>query len=426
MEADRNKETILIVDDTPANLEVLIHLFQKEGYKVRAVTSGPMGIRSAEHDPPDIILLDENMPEMNGFEVCGILKQNETLSGIPVIFISALTDTFDKVTAFETGGVDFISKPFQIAEALARVRTHLALRKYQHLLEIRNYDLNQALAQLKEAQSQLINSEKMASLGVLTAGIAHEINNPISFIYTSSLGISKNIDFFLGLQKKYEELFEQCDGSKIQELSVFKEQNDFSERMDELKLLTTNIVNGTTRITGIVQSLRRFARIDEADMKEIDIHENIDSTLLLLQNKINNRIRVVKEYGPIPPVPCYPARLSQVLMNIIYNAIDAIEAKEEMTDREQITIATNVIEKNGSPWVTIEMTDTGKGIPEIVIPKVFDPFFTTKPIGKGMGLGLSISSNIIREHGGIIEAKNLEQSGASFLITLPVQKPEYV
>ncbi len=425
MEADQNKETILIVDDTPANLEVLIHLFQKEGYKVRAVTSGPMGIRSAEHDPPDIILLDVNMPEMNGFEVCRILKQNQTLSGIPVIFISALTDTFDKVTAFETGGVDFITKPFQIAEALARVRTHLALRRYQHLLEIRNYDLKQALDQLQDAQSQLINSEKLASLGVLTAGIAHEINNPISFIYSSSLGISKNIDFFVKLQEKYEELFKQCNGTLIQELKEFKDQNDFRERMDELSVLTGNIVNGAKRITGIVQSLRHFARIDEADMKEIDIHENIDSTLLLLQHKIGNRIRVVKNYGPIPPVPCYPARLSQVLMNIISNGIDAIEAKEKMTDREQITIATNVIEKNGSHWVTIEMTDTGKGIPETIIQKVFDPFFTTKPIGKGMGLGLSISSNIIREHGGIIEAKNLEQSGASFLITLPVQKQIY-
>lgn len=425
MEADQNKETILIVDDTPANLEVLIHLFQKEGYKVRAVTSGAMGIRSAEHDPPDIILLDVNMPEMNGFEVCRILKQDQTLSGIPVIFISALTDTFDKVTAFETGGVDFITKPFQIAEALARVRTHLALRRYQHLLEIRNYDLKQALDRLQDAQSQLINSEKLASLGVLTAGIAHEINNPISFIYSSSLGISKNIDFFVKLQEKYEELFKQCNGTLIQELTEFKDQNDFRERMDELSVLTGNIVNGAKRITGIVQSLRHFARIDEADMKEIDIHENIDSTLLLLQHKISNRIRVVKNYGPIPPVPCYPARLSQVLMNIISNGIDAIEAKKEMTDHEQITITTNVIENNGSPWVAIEITDTGKGIPENIITKMFDPFFTTKPVGKGMGLGLSISSNIIREHGGIIEAKNLDQSGASFLITLPVQKQVY-
>jgi signal transduction histidine kinase len=365
------------------------------------------------------------MPEMNGFEVCRILKQDQTLSGIPVIFISALTDTFDKVTAFETGGVDFITKPFQIAEALARVRTHLALRRYQHLLEIRNYDLKQALDRLQDAQSQLINSEKLASLGVLTAGIAHEINNPISFIYSSSLGISKNIDFFVKLQEKYEELFKQCNGTLIQELTEFKDQNDFRERMDELSVLTGNIVNGAKRITGIVQSLRHFARIDEADMKEIDIHENIDSTLLLLQHKISNRIRVVKNYGPIPPVPCYPARLSQVLMNIISNGIDAIEAKKEMTDHEQITITTNVIENNGSPWVAIEITDTGKGIPENIITKMFDPFFTTKPVGKGMGLGLSISSNIIREHGGIIEAKNLDQSGASFLITLPVQKQVY-
>lgn len=422
METEQYKETILIVDDTPANLEVLIHLFQKEGYKVRAVTSGAMGIRSAEHDPPDIILLDVNMPEMNGFEVCRLLKQHEILKGIPVIFISALSDTFDKVTAFESGGLDFITKPFQIAEALARVRTHLALRRYQRLLEIKNYDLNQALAQLQEAQSQLINSEKMASLGVLTAGIAHEINNPISFIYSSSLGISKNIEFFTRLQEKYEELFTHCDEALTRELTEFKNQNDYRERMEELSVLTGNIMNGAQRITGIVQSLRRFVRLDEADMKEIDIHENIDSTLLLLQHKINNRIRVVKNYGSIPPVPCFPARLSQVFMNIIANAMDAIESKEAMTDREQITITTSVVESNGSPWVTIGIADTGKGIPEAVLKKVFDPFFTTKPVGKGMGLGLSISNNIIREHGGMVEVKNVESSGASFTIILPLQK----
>ncbi len=420
MEKKENKETILVIDDTPANLEILVKMFQKNGFRVKAATSGQMGIRSAENDPPDIVLLDVSMPEMNGYEVCRKMKQTDSLKNIPIIFISALTETFDKITAFESGGVDYITKPVQIEEALARVRTHLTLREYQHLLETKNKDLLNAMILLKEAQSQLVNSEKMASLGVLTAGIAHEINNPVSFIYGSSLGLSKNIRFFLEIQKKYEEILHQMDEKNLKEIEQYKSDHDFSERLNELSLLTNNIIDGAKRISGIVQSLRLFARVDEVDMKPINIPENIDSALLLLQHKITDRIKIIKEYGEIPPVPCYPGRISQVFMNILTNAIDAIEGKTKGTGEGHIIIKTDVIKEKGSSYVTVEIRDSGNGIPEAIIKNVFDPFFTTKPVGKGLGLGLSISNNIIREHGGKIEITSNKDDGASFKIFLPV------
>jgi signal transduction histidine kinase len=421
MEEIEKKENILVIDDTPANLEILLRVFQKEGYKVRAVTSGLMGIRAAENDPPDIILLDVTMPEMNGYDTCRKLKQTDGLNSIPVIFISALTETFDKVAAFESGGLDYITKPFQIEEALARVRTHLALRKYQRLLEVKNRDLNEAIEQLKEAQTQLINSEKLASLGVLTAGVAHEINNPISFIYSSSLGLSKNIQFFLDIQNRYEDALRKYDEKFIREIEEYKSDHDYDERLQELSLLSENIVKGSERISGIVRSLRLFSRLDEADMKSIDILENIESTLLLLQHKLSEKISIVKEYNSIPQVPCFPAKISQVLMNILSNAIDSIGEKTNPAENEQIIIKTNTEIVNGVTYVVIEIRDSGKGISDEIIKKVFDPFFTTKPVGKGLGLGLSISNNIVREHGGKIEVANIENSGASFKIFLPVK-----
>lgn len=420
METPEKKETILLVDDIPANLEILIRVFQRAGYKVRAVTSGSLGIRAAEHDPPDIVLLDVTMPGMDGYETCRRLKQDPLLKGIPVIFISALSETFDKVTAFEAGGVDYITKPIQIEEALARVRTHLALRRYQQLLEQSNRTLQDTIDQLKEAQSQLISSEKMASLGVLTAGIAHEINNPISFISSSSIGLSKNIRFLLDIQHKYDEILRQYDDQRLDELNEFKASHDFDERLMELTQLSDNIIAGSRRISGIVRSLRNFSRLDEADMKEIDIHENIESTLILLHHKILKEIIIKKDYSKLPLVPCYPAKISQVMMNILSNAIDAVSPKSGAGEQCEISIRTGDQDINGKKYVFVTISDTGTGIPDEVIKKIFDPFFTTKPVGKGMGLGLSISNNIIREHGGRIDVESIPAKGTSFTVNLPL------
>lgn len=413
------RESILIVDDTPANLEVLIRLFQNEGYRMRALTSGPMALRAMEHEIPDIVLLDVNMPEMNGYEVCRVMKATESLKNIPVIFISALSEVFDKVAAFESGGVDYITKPVQIEEALARVKTHLALHHYKELLEEKNRALRETLDQLQETQSHLISSEKMASIGVLTAGIAHEINNPISFINSSLIGLSKNIRFFLDIQNRYSDLMLNPGKESLQELEQYKQDHDYKERLEEIVTLTDNILAGSKRISGIVKSLRTFSRLDERDMKEVDLHEIIESTLVLLHHKVSNRINIIRQFGELPPVNCFPAKISQVIMNLLTNAIDAIEAKEGSTNPENITLSSAVRVVKGNEVATVTIKDSGCGIREEIMQKIFDPFFTTKPVGKGMGLGLSISNEIIRAHGGWIEVTRPEEGGSSFTLFLP-------
>jgi len=419
MKNGESRESILIVDDTPANLEVLIRLFHKEGYRMRALTSGPMALRAMEHEIPDIVLLDVSMPEMNGYQVCQAMKASESLKDIPVIFISALSEVFDKVTAFESGGVDYITKPVQIEEALARVKTHLALHHYKQLLEEKNRALSETLNQLRETQSHLISSEKMASIGVLTAGIAHEINNPVSFINSSLIGLSKDIRFFLDIQNRYTQLMCHPGKETLEELEQYKQDHDYEERLEEIVTLTENILAGSKRISGIVQSLRTFSRPDEHDMKEVNLIEIIESTLVLLHHKVNNRIEIIRQFGEIPPINCFPAKISQVIMNLLTNAIDAIEAKGGSTELEKITLLTGIRSVKDNSFATVTIQDTGCGINEETLKKIFDPFFTTKPVGKGMGLGLSISNEIIRAHGGWIEVTKPEAGGASFTLFLP-------
>jgi len=189
----RSQPSILIVDDVPANLNLLTTILKQHDYKVRPAPSGVLALEAARHAPPDLILLDIHMPMMDGFEVCRRLKGDEALKEIPVVFISALTETSDKIRAFDAGGVDYITKPFQVEEVLARVRTHLELRRTRRELKRKNKRLKKALGELQNTQVRLIQSEKMAALGVLSAGVAHEINNPVSFIKTSTLSLQRDV-----------------------------------------------------------------------------------------------------------------------------------------------------------------------------------------------------------------------------------------
>jgi len=217
MADDTKAGTILVVDGTPANLGLLSSILTKEGYRVRPAPNGRMALRAAHNDPPDLILLDINMPEMDGFEVCRKLKDDVRLTSIPVLFISALTETADKVKAFNTGGLDYITKPFQAEEVLARVDTHLKIRRYQLELNRKSESLQKALDELKAAQDQLVQTEKMASLGVLTAGIAHEINNPINFIKTSAHALSRDMEDIRRLLDAFEVCGRDCPDAAVRD-----------------------------------------------------------------------------------------------------------------------------------------------------------------------------------------------------------------
>lgn len=416
---DENKgSSILIVDDVPANLNLLTGILKQHGYKVRPAPSGSLALDAARHAPPDLVLLDIHMPEMDGFEVCRRLKADDALKEIPVLFISALTETKDKIQAFEAGGVDYITKPFQVEEVLARVKTHLELRRARRELKKKNKRLKKTLTDLKSTQVRLIQSEKMAALGVLSAGVAHEINNPVNFIKTSILSLQSDVDDLLKVADLGASCCKTVHQSQCLEIQKLQEELEYETILKEIPGLFQSILEGIRRTEEIVRSLRTFARRDEMMSKGVDLHEIIDSALIMLRNRYKKIAEIVRDYGTVPLIPCYVGKTSQVMINVLANAIDAIE-KQESSRQHQITIKTEVVEREGHSWVAVHVTDTGAGIPAELIPKVFDPFFTTKEVGKGIGLGLYITSNIVREHKGTIEVASEPGQGATFSIFLP-------
>lgn len=420
MENNLANLSIMVVDDTPGNLRLMEQMLSEKQYQVRLFADGYSALNSATYDPPDLILLDIMMPEINGYELCEKLKSIEPLKEIPVIFISAKGETFDKVKAFKTGGVDYITKPFQLEEVLARVETHLKIKLYQMELKEKSISLQYTLDSLKAVQSQLIQSEKMASLGTLTAGIAHEINNPINAINSSSIGLKKLIDRLLTLLNKYEQISPENVTNQLEQIDSFKNEIDLEDTLKGIEQLLGNIEKGTKRTTDIVKSLRTFTYVDQSEKTTINIHENLDTTLALLNHKTHNHINIKKEYGDIPPFLCFPGKLNQVFMNIMVNAIDAILAKGKPLPENEIKIKTSLEKSSQNKFITISFSDTGIGIPESIQNRILEPFFTTKTVGKGSGLGLSISHGIIKNHSGYIEIESKDGIGTTITIKLPL------
>ncbi|PSN20091.1 histidine kinase, partial [filamentous cyanobacterium CCP5] len=285
--------------------------------------------------------------------------------------------------------------------------------------------LEQALKELRETQLKMVQSEKMSSLGQLVAGIAHEINNPVNFISGNLQHVEEYAKSLLSIVEIYQRPSLVPQASVQAEIETFDLpfiQHDFPKVLRSMNV-------GTDRIRNIVLSLRNFSRMDEAEFKSVDIHEGIESTLLILQYRLKGKgdypqIQVVKNYGGLPPIECYVGLLNQVFMNILSNAIDALEDRSKSAENAlgenaaQITIDTSVVEGN---WARIAIADNGGGIPEQLRNKIFEPFFTTKPVGKGTGLGMSISYQIIVEkHQGTLECFSTPGQGTEFVITIPI------
>ncbi len=389
-------------------------------------------IEQTEYAVPDLILLDVMMPGIDGFETCRRLKANSITQNIPVIFMTALSDATDKVKGLEIGAVDYITKPFQQEEVIARLKLHLKIshltRTLEQRVQERTAELTQSLQKLQQTQLQLIQSEKMSTLGQLVAGIGHEINNPIGFISGNCSYIEEYMNNLLHLVHLQQQKLPHPDP----EIQEFIQEIDLDYLMEDLPKVLLSMDQGIDSLKDISLSLRTFARSDIAYKVEFQIHEGINSTLMLLKHRLKDqgerpKIEVVTQYNNLPPINCYPGQLNQVFMNIIANAIDAFDDLYEVRPYQQksltvphtITITTSVEEQQQNVIICIE--DNAFGMPADVQARVFEPSFTTKPVGKGTGLGLAISYQIIVDkHNGKISCLSTSGEGTKFIITLPI------
>lgn len=439
---DIRNSVILVVDDTPTNLEVLSEALTDAGYEVGVATSGNGAIEQVEYMAPDLILLDVQMPGIDGFETCRRLKESPKTVDIPVIFMTALSDSTDKVKGLSLGAVDYITKPFQQEEVLARVQIHLQLRHMAKTLETQNYQLKQLkenledkvaqrTADLQKTQVQLVQKEKLSALGELVAGVAHEINNPVSCIASNIPMAKQYIEDITSIVRLYQRHYPTPAVDILEE----SENVDLEFLLEDLPKILNSMESGASRIREISASLRNFSRADHSVCVEADVHEGLDSTLMILHHRLKAcgdrpSIHVSKQYGNVPKIECYPGLLNQVFMNILSNAIDALEEAFEKRSlngngcaavlNPMIHICTDLIDGH---TVQIRIADNGPGMTEQVQQALFNPFFTTKSIGKGTGLGMSISQQIISEkHEGTLTCVSVPGQGAEFIIEIPMRQ----
>ncbi len=424
--------TILVVDDDGFFLNFIRMVLSKQGYQVLAANNGEMALDLVDKNKPDLIVSDLMMPVMNGVELCKRIKANPQTRDIYFLILTSKSDVSEKVKLLDVGADDFLSKPVNNDELLAKVRASIRIRQLQRELEESNKrlmqlnnelqrtmeDLQKANREIKEAQAQLLQQEKMASIGQLAAGVAHEINNPIGFIH-SNLSVLE--DYIADLMKffgKYKELKSALSkGDKaavaayLRELLRIEKEIDLNFILSDFEKIVRESMDGAERVKVIVQDLKDFSHIDQAEVKFFNVNEGIESTLNIVWNEIKYKAKVIKEYGEVPEIRCFPMQLNQVFMNLLVNAAQAIDKNGLIRIK---TFATDT-------HVVVQISDNGCGIPEEIRSRIFDPFFTTKDVGKGTGLGLSTAYNIIKKHNGEIAVESEVGKGTRFTIRLPLQ-----
>jgi two-component system, NtrC family, sensor kinase len=428
-ESHFRRARLLAVDDSPTYLECLTDALIAEGYEVTQATGGGEALEHIARKSFDCVIVDLVMPKIDGIELCRRINEQESgrIGGhsMAVIVLTSRETKDDMTQSLEAGADDFVGKSSDMAVLKARIRALLRRKFFQEenrriVEELKNKELeavrsraqrvaaearatlaeelahtNQELEEtnrkLKETHAHLIQSEKMASLGQLVAGIAHEINNPLAFVLNNIFVVQQALDRLIA---------EASQGVSANALP----------RLDKVRTHIAEMLEGAQRVKDLVSKLRTFSRLDEGEFKTVNIHESIESVLLFLRHKMQDRIEVERHYGSVERLSCFAGELNQVIMNVIANAIDSIEGPGK------ITLTT----KQQDGYFCISVQDTGKGIPPEIRNRVFDPFFTTKPIGSGTGLGLAISYGILKAHDGSIEFSSEEGKGTEFTLKIPL------
>jgi signal transduction histidine kinase len=402
---------VLVVDDN-ADMRAYLTRLLSPHMEVEVASNGKLALALALEHPPDLVLSDMMMPELDGVGLLRGLREDPRTQGIPFVLLSARAGDEAVVTGLETGADDYLVKPFSARELLTRVKTHLGMTRVRRMaeeaalalaetraalvqeLEAKNEDLAAAYRELQSAQAQLVQSAKMSSLGQLVACVAHEINNPLAFAL-AHLGTVRGS-------------LSQVEAAAGPALSGSAQWNKALSRLAEMS-------HGLARIQELVLKLRTFSRLDEGERKRVSIRETVESVLTILGHRVAPSIQVATEFGQPDEVECFAGTLTQAIMNVVSNAIDAIDA----ATGGQILITTGA---DADDYV-ITVADTGSGIADDIRERVVEPFFTTKPPGSGTGLGLSITYSIMKKHGGALELAPRVGGGTTAMLRFPLSQP---
>lgn len=404
---------VLIVDDNEQNRILLSKILTKQNCNTYLASDGNQALEIDNLIKMDLILLDIGMPGTDGYEICRLLKKDKKTQDIPVIFISALSRTSDIVEGFNAGGVDYISKPFQIEEVVARVMVHLQLKQ-------KTNELDRTIERLVRTQTELYKSKRLASLGVLTAGLAHEINNPVNFIYTGINGLKQDYEDIEPLLQLCNEKI-KCKCPEFEKLSNIKKDIDLDEILKTIPQAIEDIQYGAKRTSEIVKGLKTFSHPDTESKQPTNIHDSINSCLVLLKNKLTEDITIIKNFdNNLDAILAFSGELSQVFLNIINNAIDAFSCIESIDKKPDFKKTIRIETRKKDKQIEIIIKDNGPGISEDILEHIFDPFFTTKKMGEGTGLGLSICYGITKKHDGKISVESKVGQGTRFSVKLPI------
>jgi len=444
---EMEKINILLVDDRPEQILVLEKILKSPELSIHNASSANIALALLlEHDFA-LVILDVEMPERDAFEIAGQIRANAVTEQIPIIFMTVISkEQKYLVKGSETGAVDYLFKPLnpvivkskvklctdlyrqkRINKKLAR-KLESSLAKIEvltdHLEQIEDKhtaEHQDTLEELKKTQAQMIQAEKMVSIGQLAAGVAHEINNPCSFVSSNLNTLSEYIADLTKIIPEYRRLIADAIGSiakdgttgitqeQVEHIRDMEEELDLDFLLDDVTGMVKETQEGAERIKHIVLDLKNFAHPGEDTPQAVDINKCLESALNIVWNELKYKITVTKEYGDLPQLKCYPQQLNQILVNLLVNAGQAIK------DKGEIRIGTRAV--NGD--IEIRIADTGEGIPKENLSRIFDPFFTTKPVGKGTGLGLNVVYGIIHKHGGTIDIETEVGKGTTFIIKLP-------